>query len=106
VDRLRCTMIRAGASGWRRWRLWIAASVLMVAQVAAVSHLIGHSAGGDNSRCAICLAVSHSGSALPVSPAAQPFFPSTVTLAVEPGTEPVSTRIVARYRARAPPVSG
>lgn len=97
-------MIRAGASRARRWRLWIAASVLVVAQVAAVSHLISHSAGGENSRCAMCLAANEAGSALPASPVALPLFLSITSLVVEPADEPVPTRIVARYRARAPPV--
>lgn len=98
-------LIRARASRSLRWQLSLAAGVLILAQLAAVSHLIGHTAAGENSGCAICLAAGAAGTTLPASDLTQVFVPSTATLAVEPATALVPTRLVARYRARAPPVS-
>jgi len=98
-------MIRAGASERTRGRLLFAAVALVILQVAAVSHLTGHSATGDNAGCAICIAASQSGSAVPAAPAALPVFHSITSLVVEPVARPVSARVSASYRARAPPVS-
>ena len=98
-------MMRTGASRRTRWRLLLAAAALAILQLASVSHLIGHTAAGDSAGCAICLAASGSGGAIPAASITLPVFHSATNLVVDRVAGQLPARIVANYRARAPPFS-
>ena len=98
-------MISVSAPDRVRWRLLLAAAVLIGLQIAALSHVVGHSAAGDSAGCAICLATSGSGSAIPPAAVILPVFHSTTVIRVEPVAGALPAPIAASYRARAPPVS-
>jgi len=88
-----------------RWRLVLAAVLLVIAQLAMLAHLTGHAAAGDNAGCAVCLAAGNLGSAVPASAAAPPAVAAPPSLVATPGAEQPSARIVVAFRARAPPFS-
>ncbi|MEO8223294.1 MAG: hypothetical protein ABI661_00670 [Gammaproteobacteria bacterium] len=105
MNSLLAKILRAGASPRARWRLQLAAVALVVLQVAAVSHLVGHSAAGGGAECAICLAATGSGNAIPAAAVAVATFQATTSEAVEFVASSPSIPSRASYRARAPPVS-
>ncbi|MEZ5565974.1 MAG: hypothetical protein R3F24_10845 [Gammaproteobacteria bacterium] len=88
-----------------RWQLMLAALLLFAAQLVVDSHLIGHTASGDNAGCVICAISGGSPGAPPavvnLAPAASPL-PAPV---IEQISAPVSPRVVATNQARAPPHS-
>lgn len=87
----------------RRLSVLLAALVLVVLQVVAVSHLIGHSASGDTGHCELCLNAVHGGAALVASAIPAPTFHGlTGRLILAPELR-VSTRAPTVCRARGPP---
>ena len=91
------------SSGRPRLRVLFALAFLMAAQAVALTHLIGHTAQGDNAGCGICLSASHAGNAVPAS--SIPF--DIKNLADRPAVPVITGQIhrspPAVYRSRAPP---
>lgn len=102
---LRVMLIRAVASRGQRWPLLLAGLALVIVQLATISHLIGHSASGENAGCVICLRAGGSVGAAPPASLGGPVFQSITSHVLEPVATLVATRAIAIYRARAPPVS-
>lgn len=100
MQKLHGTMIRASQG---RWRLLFA--LIIALQIAGTTHLIGHSAAGDNAGCAVCLAASEAGGALPAAATAAAAFHPVTSAVPEDDTQPFAVANLAGYRARAPPVS-
>lgn len=88
-----------------RLRLGLAALLLLVAQVAAVAHFIGHSAQGEAGGCNICLHAGQSGSALMPSASPQIEFQPTTSVLVTTVETQIFRSVPSIYRSRAPPVS-
>jgi hypothetical protein len=88
-----------------RLRLGIAVLLLLIAQIAAVAHFIGHSTQGDTAGCNICLHAGQSGSALLPSAVPQVAFHATTSELVAIAGTQVFRTYPAVYRSRAPPVS-
>ena len=89
-----------------RFRLSLAVLLLLVAQIAAVAHFIGHAVQGDSVDCIICLHAGQSGTAL--LPGANPqiaFQPTTSTLVTALVSQRFRSTYPVVYRSRAPPVS-
>jgi hypothetical protein len=86
-------------------RLSLAVLLLLIAQIAAVAHFIGHSAQGDVASCNICLHAGQSGSALLPSAVPQVAFHSNSSELVAVAETQILRTYLAVYRSRAPPVS-
>ncbi len=86
-------------------RLSLAVLLLLIAQMAAVAHFIGHSSQGDVAGCNICLHAGQSGSALLPSAVPQVAFQATSSAVVALAETQVFRTSPAVYRSRAPPVS-
>jgi hypothetical protein len=86
-------------------RLSLAVLLLLIAQIAAVAHFIGHSSQGDVASCNICLHAGQSGSALLPSSIPQVAFQATSSELVALADTQVFRTYSAVYRSRAPPVS-
>ena len=87
----------------QRFGVLLAALLLTVLQVIAVSHLIGHSADGDTGDCELCLNAVHGGDALVAAGTPPPAFHAFAgRLPAIPELQ-VSSRIPSVYRARGPP---
>ena len=95
--------------GWQferaRLRFSLAVLLLLVAQIAAVAHFIGHTAQGDTAGCNICLHAGQSGSALIPSAVPQLAFQSTTSEVITAVETQVFRTYPAVYPSRAPPVS-
>jgi hypothetical protein len=81
----------------------LALAFVLAAQTLALDHLIGHTATGHNTNCAICISASQAGNAIPAgSPHVNP-----PDLADTPELAPQVRQIFrsppAPYRSRAPP---
>lgn len=101
VNRLR----NGSPSRRRQFSVTLAALLLTVLQVVAVSHLIGHSATGDTGNCELCLNAVHGGNGLVAAATLPPAFHGLVgRLTLTPELQ-VSSRTPAVYRARGPPSS-
>ena len=94
-----------GQSERTRLRLSLAVLLLLVAQIAAVAHFIGHSTQGETAGCNICLHAGQSGSALLPSAIPQVAFHSTSSELIAVAEAQVFRAYPAVYRSRAPPVS-
>lgn len=88
-----------------RLRLGFAVLLLLIAQIAAVAHYIGHSTPDDTARCNICLHAGPSGSALLPSALPQAAFHAITSELVVIADRQVFRTYPAVYRSRAPPVS-
>ena len=88
-----------------RLRLGLAVLLLLVAQIAAVAHFIGHSAQGDTTSCTICLHAGQSGGALLPGAVPQVAFQSTSSELVVVVETQIFRTYPTVYRSRAPPVS-
>ena len=86
-------------------RLSLAVLLLLIAQIAAVTHFIGHSTQGDVAGCNICLHAGQSGSALLPGAIPQVAFQATSSAVVAVAETPIFRTYPAVYRSRAPPVS-
>jgi hypothetical protein len=79
--------------------------LFVVAQAAAISHVVQHAAQGDSGGCETCIAAGHSGHAVFHRPViAADFCPTVAEVAERLAPQPCSALAVA-YRSRAPPVS-
>ena len=88
-----------------RLRLSFAILLLVVAQIAAVAHFIGHSTQDSSAGCNICLHAGQSGSALQPSAVPQIAFHSTTSWVIAAPEAQIFRTYPAVYRSRAPPVS-
>jgi hypothetical protein len=99
---LRGAMMGSRCSG-PRLRVLVALMLVLSAQAVGLSHLISHTAAGDNSACAICVSAGHAGNAIPPSP-----FESELLALADRPVAVLITRQVRQsppvvYRSRAPP---
>ncbi|MEO7385913.1 MAG: hypothetical protein ABIX37_03130 [Gammaproteobacteria bacterium] len=88
-----------------RLRVGLAVLLLLVAQIAAAAHLVGHGTQGDTAGCNICLHAGQLGSALLPSALPQAAVQSTASELVGFTETQVFSTYPAVYRARAPPAS-
>jgi len=89
----------------QRFNVLLAALLLTVLQVIAVSHLIGHAAEGETGNCELCLNAVHGGDALIAAGNPPPVFHALAgRLVVAPSLQ-VFSRTPTVYRARGPPSS-
>jgi hypothetical protein len=89
----------------QRFSVLLAALLLTVLQVVAVSHLIGHSADGDTGNCELCLNAVHGGDALVAAGTPPPAFHAFAgRLPAVPELQ-ITSRTPTVYRARGPPSS-
>ena len=83
----------------------LAVLLLAVLQAAAVGHLIGHAATGDNAGCQVCVSAAHAGSAMVPTVAALPVFQASLGQLLLAAGSQVSSLTPAVFRARGPPIS-
>jgi len=89
----------------QRFNVLLAALLLTVLQVIAVSHLIGHAAEGETGNCELCLNAVHGGDALVAAGNPPPAFHALAgRLVVAPSLQ-VFSHTPTVYRARGPPSS-
>jgi hypothetical protein len=81
----------------------LAALLLAVLQVVAVSHLVGHSASGDADGCELCLNAAHGGHGLAATATVPPVFLALLGRVTFAPTLRVSSRAPTTCRARGPP---
>lgn len=93
-----------GQSAGYRLRLGLAVLLLLVAQIAAVAHFIGHAAEGDTESCTLCLHAGQSGSALLPSALPQTVFRPITSVVVTTVEAQISRTYPGVYRSRAPPL--
>jgi hypothetical protein len=86
-----------------RFSVLFAALLLTVLQIAAVSHLVGHSAGGDTGNCELCLNAAHGGDALVAVSAPPATFHAYLGLLIVDTERQAFSRPPSVYRARGPP---
>lgn len=87
----------------QRVTVLLAALLLTVLQVVAVSHLVGHATSGDTGHCELCVNAVHGGNALVAAGAPPPAFHALVgRLLLGPELQ-VSSEAPTVYRARGPP---
>ena len=89
----------------QRIRGLLAALLQAVLQVAAVGHLIGHSATGDNAGCQVCVSAAHGGGAMVPTVAASPVFQASFGQRLIAAGSQVISLTPAVFRARGPPLS-
>ncbi len=94
---------RSDTSPRQRASVLLAALLLTVLQVFAVSHLISHAASGDTGSCEVCLNAVHGGDALVAAANPPPAFRALVGWLVLAPELQVSSRTPTVYRARGPP---
>ncbi len=87
----------------QRVSVLLAALLLTVLQVVAVSHLIGHSANGDTGNCELCVNAVHGGDALVAAATPPPAFHALVGRLILAPELQVSSEAPTVYRARGPP---
>jgi hypothetical protein len=87
----------------RRFSVLFALLLLTVLQIAAVSHLVGHSAVGDTGNCEICLNATHGGDALVAVSAAPATFHACLGRLIVESDRQAFSRTPSVYRARGPP---
>ena len=87
----------------QRFSVLLAACLLTVLQVVAVSHLIGHSTTGDTGNCELCLNAVHGGDALVAAATLPPAFHALVGRLIRVPELQVSSRTPTACRARGPP---
>ena len=93
----------SGPSPRQRFSVLLAALLLTVLQVVAVSHRISHSASGDTGHCEFCLHAVHGGDALVAAATPPPAFHALIgRLTVLPERQ-MSSRTPTVCRARGPP---
>ncbi len=93
----------SGPSPRQRFSVLLAALLLTVLQVVAVSHLISHSASGDTSHCELCLHAVHGGDALVPAGTPQPPFQALAGRLIGGPELPIWSRTPTTCRARGPP---
>lgn len=81
----------------------LALLVVVAAHAVALTHLIGHTAQGDNAHCAICVSAGHAGHAVPSDP-----LPLDLAILADRRVVPEVAGLFHRsppaaYRSRAPP---
>jgi hypothetical protein len=100
---LRRLMAGTRSSGRSRLQVWAVLAFIMVAQAVALTHLIGHTAQGDNAHCAICINASDAGNAIPATPIQFDIQKLADRPAVPVITGQISSSPSIVYRSRAPP---
>jgi hypothetical protein len=87
----------------QRVSVLLATLLLTILQVVAATHLISHSAGGDNGGCELCLSATSGGNAMVAAATVLPVFHQQAGRLVIVTKRPVYSRTPAVYRARGPP---
>jgi len=86
-----------------RFSVLFAALLLIVLQIAAISHLVGHAAEGDAHSCELCLHTAHGGDALVAGSSAPATFHACLGRLIVDSERQVFSRHPSVYRARGPP---